>query len=122
MQETQSTKRLLWLLRLLILWVITVFGRLIWLQVLQHDDLLRQAQSQQQRLVPIQAQRGAILDRTGQPLAKSLPAESVLMNPKKVTDAVVAAKLLAPILGLNAAQLTEKKSAPPNGARAASYG
>src|SRR5450631_1822087 len=102
MQETQSTKRLLWLLRLLILWVITVFGRLIWLQVLQHDDLLRQAQSQQQRLVPIQAQRGAILDRTGQPLAKSLPAESVLMNPKKVKDAVVAAKLLAPILGLNA--------------------
>ncbi len=108
MQETQSTKRLLWLLRALILWVVTIFLRLIWLQVLEHDDLLRQAQSQQQKLVPIQAQRGSILDRTGQPLAKSLPAESVLVNPKRVKDPVVTAKLLAPILGLDRKQLTDK--------------
>src|SRR5580698_70380 len=108
MPETQSTKRLLWLLRALIVWVVVIFGRLIWLQVLQHDDLLRQAQSQQQRLVPIEAQRGSILDRTGQPLAKSLPAESVLVNPKRIKDAKVAAKLLAPILGLDAKQLIEK--------------
>lgn len=110
MPETQSTRRLLWLLRLLILWVVTIFLRLIWLQVVEHDDLLKLAQSQQQKLVPIQAERGSILDRAGQPLAKSLPAESVLINPRKVPDAAVAAKLLAPILGLNEAQLTEKIS------------
>jgi cell division protein FtsI (penicillin-binding protein 3) len=108
MPETQSTKRLLWLLRALIIWVVVIFLRLVWLQVFQHDDLLRQAQSQQQRLVPIEAQRGSILDRTGQPLAKSLPAESVLVNPKRINDARVAANLLAPILGLDAMQLTEK--------------
>jgi cell division protein FtsI/penicillin-binding protein 2 len=39
MQETQSTKRLLWLLRLLILWVVVIFLRLVWLQVLEHDDV-----------------------------------------------------------------------------------
>jgi cell division protein FtsI (penicillin-binding protein 3) len=108
MPETQSTKRLLWLLRVLILWAIVIFLRLVSLQVFHHDDLLRQAQSQQQRVVPIQAQRGSILDRTGQPLAKSLPAESVLVNPKRIKDAAVAANLLAPILGLDAKQLTEK--------------
>jgi cell division protein FtsI (penicillin-binding protein 3) len=108
MPETQSTKRLLWLLRTLIVWVVVIFLRLVWLQVLQHDDLLRQAQSQQQRVVPIQAQRGSILDRSGQPLAKSLPAESVLVNPKRVKDATVTANLLAPILGLDARQLAEK--------------
>jgi cell division protein FtsI (penicillin-binding protein 3) len=108
MPETQSTKRLLWLLRVLILWVVVIFLRLIWLQVLQHDELLKQAQSQQQKLVPIQAQRGSILDRTGQPLAKSLPAESVLVNPKRIRDAAVAANLLAPILGLDARQLAQK--------------
>lgn len=108
MPETQSTKRLLWLLRALIAWVVVIFLRLIWLQVLQHDDLLRQAQSQQQKVVPIQAQRGSILDRSGQPLAKSLPAESVLVNPKRVKDAAVTAKLLAPILGLDRNQLAEK--------------
>ncbi len=108
MQETQSTKRLLWLLRALILWVVVIFLRLIWLQVMQHDDLLRQAQSQQQRVVLIQAQRGSILDRAGQPLAKSLPAESVLVNPKRIKDPQVAANLLGPILGLNSRQLAEK--------------
>src|SRR5580692_5906656 len=108
MPETQSTKRLLWLLRALITWVVVIFLRLIWLQVLQHDDLLRQAQSQQQKVVPIQAQRGSILDRSGQPLAKSLPAESVLVNPKRVKDAVVTANLLAPILGLDRNQLAER--------------
>ena len=108
MPETQSTKRLLWLLRALILWVVVIFLRLVWLQVLQHDDLLRQAQSQQQKVVPIQAQRGSILDRSGQPLAKSLPAESVLVNPKRVKDAAVTAKLLAPILGVDRVQLTER--------------
>jgi cell division protein FtsI (penicillin-binding protein 3) len=108
MPETQSTKRLLWLLRALIVWVAVIFLRLIWLQVLQHDDLLRQAQSQQQKVVPIQAQRGSILDRFGQPLAKSLPAESVLVNPRRVKDAAVTANLLAPILGLDARQLAEK--------------
>src|ERR1035437_3610795 len=108
MPETQSTKRLLWLLRALIVWVVAIFLRLVWLQVLQHDDLLRQAQSQQQRVVPIQAQRGSILDRSGQPLAKSLPAESVLVNPKRIKDAAVAANLLAPILGLDPGQLAEK--------------
>ncbi|MGA3189846.1 MAG: penicillin-binding protein [Bryobacteraceae bacterium] len=108
MPETQSTRRLLWLLRFLIVWVAAIFLRLIWLQVYQHDDLLRQAQSQQSRLVPIEAQRGSILDRTGQPLAKSLPAESVLVNPKRIKDARIAANLLAPILGIDAAQLTEK--------------
>jgi cell division protein FtsI (penicillin-binding protein 3) len=108
MPETQSTKRLLWLLRVLIVWVAVIFLRLVWLQVIQHDDLLRQAQSQQQRLMPIEAQRGSILDRSGQPLAKSLPAESVLVNPKRIKDPRVAAGLLAPILELNAAQLAEK--------------
>jgi len=108
MAETQSTKRLLWLLRVLILWVVTIFLRLIWLQVVQHDDLLRQAQSQQQKLVPIQAERGSILDRSGQPLAKSLPAESVVLNPKRVKDPVVTANLLAPILGLGKARLADK--------------
>jgi len=108
MQENQSTKRLLWLLRCLILWVVVIFGRLVWLQVVQHDDLLRQAQSQQQKLVPIQAERGAILDRSGQPLAKSLPVESVVINPLKVGNAQVAAGLLAPIFGLDKKQLAEK--------------
>ena len=44
MPETQSTSRLRWLLRILLVWVAAIFARLVWLQVIHHDDLLAQAQ------------------------------------------------------------------------------
>ncbi len=108
MADTQSTRRLHWLLWLLLTWVGVILGRLVWLQVLHHDDLLRLAQQQQQRTVEIQAMRGSILDRTGQPLAKSLPAESICVNPQKIPDAGVAADILSRVLGLNRAVILEK--------------
>ena len=108
MPETQSTRRLQWLLWLLLAWVGVIFARLVWLQVFHHDDLLRQAQQQQQRTVEIQAARGTILDRTGQPLAKSLPAESVCVNPQRIPDAGVAADMLSRVLDLDRARCSTK--------------
>ena len=105
MPDTQTTRRLKWLLWMLLLWVGVILWRLVSLQVFQHDDLLRLAQQQQQRLVPIPALRGPIFDRTGQPLAKTLPAESILVNPQKIPDASVAADLLSRLLGLDRAKL-----------------
>ncbi len=77
MPETLSTRRLRWLLRLLLLWAGAVFCKLIWLQVFHHDELVKLAEQQQQKTVEIAAPRGTIFDRTGQPLAKTLPAESI---------------------------------------------
>jgi cell division protein FtsI (penicillin-binding protein 3) len=111
MPETQATRRLQWLLWLLLAWVAVIGGRLVWLQIFEHDDLLRQAQSQQQRTVEIQAERGAILDRTGQPLAKSLLADSVCVNPRRIPDAGVAADLLSRVLDLDGKKLRERLEA-----------
>ncbi len=72
-RETPSTRRLQWLLWVLLLWAGVIFGRLVWLQVIQHDELLRLAEQQQQKTVEIQAPRGSILDRTG-PAAGQDPA------------------------------------------------
>ncbi len=108
MPDTQTTRRLKWLLWTLLLWVGVIFWRLVSLQVFQHDDLLRMAQQQQQRLVPIPAMRGPILDRTGQPLAKTLFAESILVNPQKIPDASVAADLLSRLLGLDRSKLYDQ--------------
>ena len=108
MPETQTTRRLHWLLWMLLAWAGVIFMRLVWLQVIHHDDLLRAAQQQQQRYVEVQATRGAILDRSGQPLAKSLPAESICVNPQKIPDAEVAADLLSRVLDLDHAKLLEK--------------
>jgi len=108
MLETQSTRRLHVLLWLLLGWGGVVFARLVSLQVLHHDDLLRLAQQQQQKMREIPALRGAIFDRSGQPLAKSVPAESVCVNPLKIRDAAMAAEILSRSLDLDRDKLFEK--------------
>ena len=100
MPETLSTRRLRWLLRLLLVWAGAVFCKLVWLQVVHHDELVKLAEQQQQKTVEIEAPRGTIFDRTGQPLAKTLPAESICINPMKIPDAGVAADLLSRVLDL----------------------
>ena len=77
------------------MWAGVIFCKLIWLQVLHHDELVKLAEQQQQKTVEIEAARGTIFDRTGQPLAKTLPAESICINPMKIPDAGVAADLLS---------------------------
>jgi cell division protein FtsI (penicillin-binding protein 3) len=106
--ETQANRRLRWLLRVLVTWVAAIFVRLVWLQVVRHDDLLRMAQQQQQKLVEIPALRGTIFDRNGRPLAKSLPAESICVNPQRIPDAGVAADLLSRLLDLDRAKLFDR--------------
>jgi cell division protein FtsI (penicillin-binding protein 3) len=108
MPETLSTRRLRWLLWGMLLWVGAIFARLIYLQVFRHDDLLRQAQQQQQKVVEIEAMRGTIFARDGQTLAKTLPAESICVNPLKIPDASVAADLLARVLDLDRSDLFDK--------------
>jgi len=52
--------------------------------------------------------RGAIFDRAGQPLAKSLPAESICVNPLRITDVGVAADMLSRILEIDRARWSRK--------------
>jgi cell division protein FtsI (penicillin-binding protein 3) len=110
--DTASRKRVIWLARIALIWAILILGRLFQLQILHHDDFLRQAQSQQEKLVEIQAPRGAILDRSGQKLALSLPVDSVCINPLRIKDLSVASDILGRILALDqAALLTKMKEA-----------
>ena len=101
MLETQSVTRLRWLLWSMLVWTSIIVARLVWLQVVRHDELVRMAQQQQQKTVEIPALRGTIFDRTGQPLAKTVPAESINVNPLKIPDPTVAADLLSRILDLD---------------------
>lgn len=103
-----ANRRLEWLLWGFLLWVFAIFGRLVWLQIMHHDELLKLAQQQQQKTVEIQAVRGTIFDRTGQPLAKTLPAESICVNPSKIPDVGVASELLARLLDMDRHKLYER--------------
>lgn len=105
---TPTTRRLQVLLWVLLAWAGVIFGRLIWLQVIRHDELLRMAEQQQQRIVEVQALRGSILDRTGQPLAKTLPADSVVVDPQKIPDLKIAADKLSRALRLDKSALYQR--------------
>jgi cell division protein FtsI (penicillin-binding protein 3) len=103
-----TTQRLQWLLWALLAWAGIIFGRLVWLQVIRHDELLRLAEQQQQKTVEVQALRGSILDRTGQPLAKTLPADSIAVDPQKIPDLKAAADLLSRLLDLDRLPLYQR--------------
>jgi cell division protein FtsI (penicillin-binding protein 3) len=102
---TKSTNRLLILGISLAGWAAIVVLRLFQLQVLAHDKYERLGQAQQERLEPMDAPRGAILDRNGNYLAISSPSKFVVVNPARIPDKNIAAALLARILGIDAAKL-----------------
>ncbi|HSL23012.1 MAG TPA: penicillin-binding protein [Vicinamibacterales bacterium] len=77
-------------------WGGAIQARLIWLQVVQHDELSARAERQQMRTVDASAKRGEILDRNGHVLAYSVDAESVYAVPTEIKDpAAAAARLCA---------------------------
>ncbi len=103
-----ATRRVYMLVRVAFVWAALIAARLIQLQVVQHSQFAQLARDQQQKMEEIKAPRGAILDRYGQRLAMSLPAESVCVDPLRVPDAAIAADILANVLNLDPADLLEK--------------
>src|SRR5204862_729504 len=76
-------------------------GRLAWLQVVKRAELAQLAERQYSRTVVLHAQRGAIVDRHGTPLATSTPTESLFVQPRAVADPARLAAPLAPIIGVS---------------------
>ena len=63
-----------------------VAARLVYLQVVRHDDLNAQAESNRTAVVPIVPNRGLILDRNGVVLATNYSAYTLEITPSKVSD------------------------------------
>lgn len=83
----------------------TVFGRAYQLQVVQRDFLTREGDRRALREIAVPAHRGAILDRSGQPLALSAPVESIWAVPAALLDAPAYVPPLAKLLGMKAGEL-----------------
>ena len=101
---TRINGRLLLLAAMLALWGLCIFGNLISIQIIHHAELARKALARQTVTDPIPAPRGPIFDRTGQPMALSVPSKSVYINPQLV-DPGSAADLLSHVLHLDRADL-----------------
>ncbi|MEO6652854.1 MAG: penicillin-binding protein 2 [Ilumatobacteraceae bacterium] len=94
-----------WRLKLLLVLLLVILGSVLFkVGQLQSDggESLRTAGAQQwERVRPLQADRGTIFDRNGEELAMSIPAYSISMNPKLITDEAGTAKVLQSMLGLD---------------------
>jgi cell division protein FtsI (penicillin-binding protein 3) len=91
--------RLLALLCLMSLALVGILVRLTVLQVSQASELRERAVDQRVRTVALPAQRGEILDRSGERLALSVPASDVYADPRYVADPWGTATRLSPLLG-----------------------
>src|SRR4051812_29661873 len=73
-------------------WAVGIQARLVYLQVIDHADLVERAERQQMRTIKTPAKRGDIVDRRGHVLATSVDADSIFAVPSAIGDeqAVVA--------------------------------
>jgi cell division protein FtsI/penicillin-binding protein 2 len=115
----QVRSRLYFVGFLISVWILIVLGRLVWLQVVEHDKYKQRAKRQQESEIVLAAPRGGIVDREGQPLVSSQIRTSVYLDPKlfqtrqpkekrtQEEKRQLAARLLGPLLGKSEAELVE---------------
>jgi cell division protein FtsI (penicillin-binding protein 3) len=85
------------------LWTTAIEARLVYLQVIDHTDLMARADRQQTRTVVPPAKRGEIFDRNGRLLAYSVDADTVAADPSEIDDPNgVAASICAVLDSCNA--------------------
>jgi cell division protein FtsI (penicillin-binding protein 3) len=83
-------------------------GRAMQLQIMQGDKLMRLGQRQHLKEWIVLPKRGALFDRTGEPLALSMESQSVYARPHRIQDAKKLSRSLAQILKLGPADVKEK--------------
>jgi len=85
--ELARFKRRILAVALLMLMCFGLLGsRLVYLQVVRHDDLAEQAESNRTAVVPIVPNRGLILDRNGVVLATNYSAYTLEITPSKAGE------------------------------------
>src|SRR5512143_3568366 len=104
----RGRKRALIVASLLALGYLGVGARLLWLQVIRHDDLSARAVKQQRELIDLPPRRGTIYDRAGNELAVSIDADSLYAVPANIGEPRDMAARLAPILGSDRRALEAK--------------
>lgn len=81
--------------------IITITGRLVYIQLISSTKLRFLAAEQWYRDLPLMAQRGQILDTQGRVMTESMPTYSIYIRPVAITDANRVADVLSAELGLS---------------------
>jgi len=101
-----------WRSRLLFLFLLIgltgLIARAVYLQGIHNDFLQQKGDARYGRVVDINAHRGMITDRYGEPLAISTPVESIWISPQDVEATPQQIKELAQILGMSTAEVKSR--------------
>lgn len=104
-RSEQVKQRIEWVFFVITLCYVGLVGRLIYLQVLHGDYYRSRAEAIRKQYIEQQAQRGAILDRNGRPLAMTTHVPKLVCDPTRVQDPALTAKVLAGILNRPEAEI-----------------
>ena len=77
-------------------------ARLVYLQVVRHEDLLGQAEDNRTAVIPTVPTRGIIFDRNGEILASNYSAYTLEITPAKVEDVEAVIEALSKIIDIQA--------------------
>lgn len=108
--QRSARRRLLALAVLSAMAGLSVAGRLIQLQVLNHDQYRTRARLQQEDIRTLEPRRGEIRDRAGRELALNVRVDNVAAHPARVKDPEAAARTLAPLLGMSSGDILARLS------------
>jgi cell division protein FtsI (penicillin-binding protein 3) len=92
----------------LVVLALGLVGRAVYLQVLDKDFLISEAEARHLRVATISSNRGVITDRNGQPLAASMPVDSLWVSPQELARAPESIPELARALKLDGAVLARQ--------------
>jgi cell division protein FtsI (penicillin-binding protein 3) len=91
-------RRVIVVVCLLAVWASAVEARFVYLQVVEHEWLLNEADSRQQRSIKDLAKRGEIVDRNGQILAYSVEADTIVAVPSEIKTPVETTNALCRVM------------------------
>ncbi|MFZ3208016.1 MAG: penicillin-binding protein [Geobacteraceae bacterium] len=89
-------------------------ARAYYLQVIQREQLLKQAEKQYQKIVQLTPGRGAIYDRNGAALAVSIEMDSCYAETRNMENIAEASARLAPLVGMTRQDLQRKLAGSRN--------
>jgi cell division protein FtsI (penicillin-binding protein 3) len=110
MSMSRTNRRLALFMGLAVLFLVALFARTFYVQVIAAPALQEKAVDQNTRVVELSAARGVIYDRNGQALAISETMATIYANPHNIVNAATTAAELAPVLGLPEEGILEKLS------------
>ena len=91
---------------------VLLLSRLIYLQIVQHEDLQEQAENNRTAVLPTVPPRGTILDRNGVVLASNYSAYTLEITPSKVKNLEATLDALAEVVDIQPQHRRRRTSMP----------